>query len=537
MARNIGNHFENADNAENRGEAGGQEVFSHTEYIEQPDQPVYTEEGGSGRGHGKKGKGGKIALIVILVAVIAVAGFFIYWYFGRAKAVTPEEEAQLLETGLFTEGVSVEGIDLSGKTIEQARPEAEKKAQEMLDAISISYTVNGEEIRLNAQDMGAVADVETALEQAMLYGRNGATAEGQSAAVDIPISYSEQAIAAAVAKNSTEIAGAAEDATVELKTSADEEKKLTDYELAFAGGKAGFAVDQKQLVSDLYNAVTTGDFSTVTARVEEVQPTVTREDLEKQYAVRGIYKTEYADSASGRRYNIWKMANVINGVKIEPGETWSVNEEAGPRTYANGWDAAPGINNGEYVDEPGGGICQVSSTLYNAVLRAEVTVADRSHHSWPLSYVPGGLDATISTGKPDFKITNNYDIPIYIVTRCDGEGARTIEVAILGPPYEDGLTRDFTSELVSTFGGGGVTEVPDASLPAGTRQTIIGEHIGKKFQVTKHWYDENGNEVKSEVLPELEIYSYKPAKVRVGTGPGGTTEDGNMPAWVQPDTW
>ncbi|HBU13224.1 MAG TPA: vanomycin resistance protein VanB, partial [Clostridiales bacterium] len=100
--------------------------------------------------------------------------------------------------------------------------------------------------------------------------------------------------------------------------------------------------------------------------------------------------------------NIWKMSDIINGVKVEPGETWSINEEAGPRTYNLGWQGAPGISDGEYKEEAGGGICQVSSTLYNAVLRAELEIVERKHHSWPLDYIDGGLDATISTGAPDF---------------------------------------------------------------------------------------------------------------------------------------
>ena len=204
-------------------------------------------------------------------------------------------------------------------------------------------------------------------------------------------------------------------------------------------------------------------------------------------------------------------------MEILPGETWSINEEAGPRTYSRGWKGAPGISDGEYKEEAGGGICQVSSTLYGAVLRGEVEVVDRSHHSWPLDYVPGGLDATISTGAPDFVIKNNYDVPIYIIAKCDGEGAKTIQVQIYGPKFADGLTREFTSELIGTFGGGKVNYIDDPSLPAGTEQTIIKEHIGKKYQTYKHYYDADGNEVKVEKF-SVETYDNKPAKVRRGTG-------------------
>lgn len=94
---------------------------------------------------------------------------------------------------------------------------------------------------------------------------------------------------------------------------------------------------------------------------------------------------------------------------------------------------AAGISDGQYVDEPGGGICQVSSTLYIALIKSEVEIVTRSHHSWPLSYVPTGLDATISTGGPDFVYRNNYDTPIAVVVTVDGKDERSITVKVHGP--------------------------------------------------------------------------------------------------------
>ena len=542
MARNIGNNYENPEQPE-KGTEEGVESAGQSGQIKQPEEPVSEEPAAPKK---KMSKGARVALIVVIVAVVAVAGVFAYLFLSENQALTQEQEAQIIDNGTFYDGISIAGVDLSGKTIDQARPEVEKKAQEQLGALSISYTVDDDTFTLRAEELGAAVDLDAALEQAMLYGRSGNfferqnaidTAKEQGVEIELPVTYSQQAISDAVSKNDAELSSPAKDATVELKTTSDEEKKITGYEISFTDEEVGYGADEDKLVADLYAAVTSGSFEPVSAELKEIQPDVTRAELEKQYTERGIYETEYSSSDEGRRYNIWKMANIINGVKIEPGETWSINEEAGPRTYSKGWKGAPGISDGEYKEEAGGGICQVSSTLYTAVLRAEVTVADRTHHSWPLSYVPGGLDATISTGSPDFKITNNYDVPIYIVTRCDGEGARTIEVAIIGPPYEDGLTRDFYSELVKTVGSGGVVEIPDASLPAGARQTIIGAHDGKTYNVYKQLLDASGSVVGEPELYYVDTYSPKPAKVRVGTGGGAPSADGNMPPWVQPENW
>lgn len=484
----------------------------------------------------------KTALIIVLIALVIAAGVFAYLFWGTAPAYSQEEVAQIMDDGTFYQGVSILGVDLSGKTMEEARTEVEKAANNNLGEVSAAYQVQDNEYKLSAEQLGASYDIETALTKAMLYGREGGFFErkqaiDQAAAngyeVDVPVSYDQQAILQSVKSQSETASIAPKDAEVKMEKVSDEGKKITDMNITFVDGQTGLEVNEEKLAEDIFATAQSGDFSLIQAKVTEKQPSVTKEQLEAQYTKRGVFQTSYGDSAEGRRYNIWKMSDIINGVKIEPGETWSINKEAGPRTYARGWKGAPGISDGEYKEEAGGGICQVSSTLYNAVIRAEVNIVDKTPHSWPLSYVPGGLDATISTGSPDFVIKNNYDVPIFIVTKCDGEGARTVEVAIFGPAYDDGLTRDFSSNLIGTFGGGKVEYIQDPTLPAGTQKTVIPEHIGKKFQITKHWKDADGKVVKSEPF-EVVTYSNKPAKVRVGTAQAAP-EPEPVPAPVHPD--
>ncbi|MEG0251284.1 MAG: VanW family protein [Christensenellaceae bacterium] len=482
------------------------------------DQPVINEEK-------PKKKKSKIVLIVVLIVIIAAVGIGAYLFFGTTQNLDAQQTAQLMETGTFYEGISVLGVDLSGKTMEQAKTDVQKTAQEMVDKLSISYLVEDKEFTLDSKQIGAEINFEDALNEAMLYARNGdmfarnaqiKAAKEKGVNFDAPITYNKETILAAIQQNDQNITVAPQDADVDMKKTSDEENMMTAMEITYTDEVIGYEVDEAVLADSIYASLEAGKFEPIAASLNEVAPKLTRTQIEEDYAMIGVFETEYKTSDEGRRYNIWKMSDVINGVKIMPGETWSINKEAGPRTYSRGWKGAPGISDGEYKEEAGGGICQVSSTLYNAVLRGEVEVVDRSHHSWPLTYVPGGLDATISTGAPDFVIKNQYDVPIYIVANCDGKN-RTVEVAIYGPKFEDGLTRDFSSELIGTFGGGGAIQIPDPTLPAGKTATIIGEHIGKKYQVYKHWLDASGKEVKKEDF-SVETYSYKPAKVRVGVG-------------------
>ncbi len=474
----------------------------------------------------KKKKGPLIAILcVVAVAAVGAGLYFFTDFFSFLTPHTATEE--VIDNGTFYSGVTVLGVDLSGKTMEEAKPPVQESAQQALGGLNEVFTVGTDRFELDAQQLGASIDVDTALRAALEYGRKGdvatrtaaiASAASGAESIDAPIVFDEATISQSIASNNSKYDIAPQDATVKMDKISDEDKMIADMNISFVDEVVGRTVDVAALTQTITENVNNGNFDPVEAPLVEVQPKVTRAMLENDYAVIGEYETEYKSSAEGRRYNIWKMSDIINGVVLEPGETWSINDEAGPRTYDRGWKAAPGINSGEYQMEAGGGICQVSSTLYNAVLGAELEIVDRSHHSWPLEYVPGGLDATISTGKPDFKFKNNYDVPVYIVTKTDASDARMVRVMIYGPKHEDGLTRKFSSELIDTFGGGAPIMVPDATLPEGTQQQIIGEHMGKKYQVYKHYVDADGNEVKKEKF-YVDTYAYKPAKVRVGTMP------------------
>lgn len=471
----------------------------------------------------------KVILGVVIAAVAAACVFGFVFFFGSDQGIAGGELEQIMDNGTFYDGVSVAGVDLSGKTADEARGEVQKAEDAFLKDISLEYKVDQDSYKLDAQQLGAKIDVDEALKQAMLYGRQGTFAERAAAIneaktkgieIDVPVAYDKETILTSLKANDDKINVPAQDAAVDFKKSSDEGTMMTGSTIALVDEVVGKEVDDTELADKIYAQLEQDDFNLVSAETKVTQPKYTKAQLEDQYTMLGTYKTKYGSSAEGRRYNIWKMSDIINGVKIMPGETWSINDEAGPRSYDRGWKGAPGISDGEYQTEAGGGICQVSSTLYNAVIRAEVNIVDRKHHSWPLDYVPGGLDATISTGAPDFKISNNYDIPIYIVATCDGQ-ARTIEVSIYGPKFADGLTRDFTSELVKTTGGGGEKLIPDPSMPEGQRKVKQSAHIGKTYVVYKHWYDADGKEVKKEKY-STETYSAFPAIVYVGSAPAAT---------------
>ena len=486
-------------------------------------------EGQTGKKERKKWSTKKIVLVTVLVIVIAAAGVMGYLFLGPKNTLAGDNLQEILDNGTFYDGVRLAGVDLSGMTLDEARPLVEEKADESLKGISIDYKVDEDTFSLTADQLGAKADVDQALQKALLYGREGNFAQRMSAIndakqkgveIEMPVTYDQSVILESLKANDDKINVPAQDAGVNFEKISDEGSMTTNSKITLTDEVVGKEVDDEALAETIFTQLGQNNFETVVAETQVTQPKLTKAQLEDRYTMLGTFKTEYGSSAEGRRYNIWKMADIINGVKIEPGETWSINEEAGPRTYSRGWKGAPGISNGEYQEEAGGGICQVSSTLYGSILRAEVKVVDRTHHSWPLTYVDGGLAATISTGAPDFKIQNNYDIPIYIVATCDGS-ARTIEVSIYGPKFEDGLTRDFTSVKISESYSGGEKVIQDPSMAEGQRRVKQDQHPRRVYEVYKHWYDADGNEVKKEKF-STETYAAFPAIVYVGTAPAAT---------------
>jgi vancomycin resistance protein YoaR len=206
---------------------------------------------------------------------------------------------------------------------------------------------------------------------------------------------------------------------------------------------------------------------------------------------------------------------IINGSVVQPGEIFDINKILGPRTYALGWKGANGIVDGSrYEIQPGGGVCQVSTTLFGAVLRADLEVVERKHHSFPSTYVKIGQDATISTGGPNFRFKNTRSSPIYVIMKADAH--KNITVELYGPPHPKGYTVKITSELVSVFYPGSAITTVDASKPAGYKETVSIYHVGKKSRTYKTYY-KDGKQVGEPILIYSDTYPAVRGRYIVGT--------------------
>lgn len=228
-----------------------------------------------------------------------------------------------------------------------------------------------------------------------------------------------------------------------------------------------------------------------------VYPKVTTNDLGSEAFpdLLATYSTTFSTKNTNRSTNIRLATQKINGVVLMPGETFSYNQVVGKRTTANGFKVAAVYSNGEVSEGVGGGICQVSSTLYNAVLLSNLEVTERRNHTFHTGYVPAGQDATVSWGAPDFKFKNNRNYPIRIVATVSGG---KITTKIYGLKQADDYTVKISSSIVGSIPYK-TTYKTDSSLGAGNTKVIQKGSNGLKSVTYKILY-QNGKEVSREVI-------------------------------------
>ena len=208
------------------------------------------------------------------------------------------------------------------------------------------------------------------------------------------------------------------------------------------------------------------------------KPEESVEQLKNKTKLRSSFSTSYANSNSDRKHNIKTALNSFNGLVVYPDEEVSFNATTGMRTKENGYKSANIILNGVYVEGTGGGVCQASTTLYNAILLANLEITEVNKHSMPASYVPLGQDAMVSEGISDLKFKNTSGEPIYIKTKCDNTSAN---VQVFGLGFENGDYYKTRSEFVKSLPHLGDRIVKDVDGKYSDKVTFKGEYLRLKY--------------------------------------------------------
>ena len=365
-----------------------------------------------------------LALAAVIVVLLALCG----WQFAEYKGFQSMRAA--VEVDTFFDGTTVEGIDVSQMTLEQALAHWEENVE---SAYSGRFVTLSDGRRVTAAEVGYSSNYADVLAAAYEAGRQGGfeerytTLSNMENGVEFVVTrtlFTPEGISDYVDALGDEIDCLPVDPEV---TGFDAE----NYAFTFSEGSAGQLLDREALCADLTAAFEAGGGGDVELDVE-VTPCVAPTG---KYGIIATYTTD-ADSSTGARiHNIRLAMQTINGTCLQPGEMFSFNEVVGERTDERGYRRAKAYYGMQDILEYGGGICQVSSTLYAAVQDARLEVNERHEHSRRVYYIPDGRDATVDWGHLDLKFTNNRDEPIYIVCYVDDDWQ--CHVAIYGK-LEDG---------------------------------------------------------------------------------------------------
>lgn len=227
--------------------------------------------------------------------------------------------------------------------------------------------------------------------------------------------------------------------------------------------------------------------------------------------VLGSYTSKYNSSIVGRTKNVTLAASKINGVLLNPGDVFSYNNIVGPRTAQRGFSVATVYTSSGLQEELGGGICQVSSTLYNAVLYADLKIVERKNHMYTVAYVKNGLDATVAYGLIDFKFENSLNSPVKVVTSAVNG---VLTVTLLGKKENNNKVELYTNTLETyPFSE---QEVFKSNMSPGARVVAQNGGLGYKISATKVVKDSSGNVIRKE---SLGTDVYKPLTKIVHVGP------------------
>ena len=398
------------------------------------------------------------------------------------STASSSEEAD--EDKTIPKGISIQGVDVSGQTVAKA----EKAVNSALgDSKSTVFKLVAGEKSVDAtgKELDLCIKNDDVAKRAANYGNEGNPLYRYKAHKDLESGKGKDFKVSLTAKNAS-VAEYLEKNKVYLDTKVvNNGLKRVNGEFQYVPGTQGTIVDINESASKIADYISNGwngENNTIDLIVEKKDPIGSQEELTSVKDCLGSFNTDYSSSAAGRAKNVRNGCEKINGSILYPGETFSVTEAVVPFTAENGYELAGSYENGTTVETYGGGICQVSTTLYNAVIESELEIVQRNNHSMIVTYVKPSMDAAIAEGILDFKFKNNQETPIYIEGYCDGG---KIYFNIYGKETRDpNRTIEFESEVTSTTEAG-VSFKYDATRPAGSITREQSAHTGYTARLWK----------------------------------------------------
>ncbi|HZW83170.1 MAG TPA: VanW family protein [Candidatus Deferrimicrobium sp.] len=413
------------------------------------------------------------------------------------------------DRGVINEGIVISGVPVGNLSKEEAASKVQEKVKEIV-AKTIKFSVDGQIVELKSEELGLKLKMEEAIEQAYKTGREGSITQKatdkhkatQGISLALKPEWDDKKLIDALNTNIGKFNQPAQDASFTINSQNGMDIK---------DSKTGKLIDVAALASqvkaeDVYSP------KDIKVEFKEEQPKLSRATLESQ-KITGLvssYTSSLDASKINRTENVRVAAKALDGVVVKPGDTFSFNDVVGPRSNEAGYKDALVIVDGEFVPGLGGGICQVSSTFYNTLLLADLTIVERNNHSLAITYVPLGRDATVAYPSLDLKFKNDSGSYLLIKSKMQGN---TLTFQLYGQPKPEREVTIVTSTIQTLSPG--EQRVVDRNLAPGTQEVKQGGQAGYVVATTKI-VKVNGQVTKKENLGNSR---YQPMPRIIATGP------------------
>lgn len=427
----------------------------------------------------------KKAIILFLISVILIASSGVIY------------ANKIVKSNRIHKGIYVEGVSVSDLT----EVEALNLVESTFSFGKIKFIHEDKDWEYDLKELGFFYELQKAVDEAYNIGRSHGFVKNLSeiislragSDINIPITRNEnfdsfepifEEIAQAIDQNP-------QNATISINS-----------EINIQEGIEGFKVDKESLKNIVQTSLANENSAVVEVPVETKTPAITSQMLRRINGIIGEYTTTFNANVAGRSQNIRLASSSVNDVLLLPGQEFSFNEATGRITIANGYKNAPVIVAGVLQEGVGGGVCQVSSTLYNSVLYAGLDVVQRRAHSIPSTYVDIGRDAVVVHGVLDLKFKNTHDFPVYIKTYVSGNKVRAavygdttnhskitlsseiVEVIPRQVEYKNDPSIPIGKEVVEEPGRDGIKSVTYSVLN-GERKVVSRDHYPTRKKVIK----------------------------------------------------
>ena len=441
---------------------------------------------------------------------------------GVSHEFTSEELAAEVNLDTFYNGITIDGQNVGGKSMEEVKAMfAETRGKTIDDMVDIQFQVENQMVPMKTEGLTLTSNIDEIIDEAYKCARTS-NLEGDEGLKDryemmVQLQKTPKAFTSSYTIGTETVETLAHNA-LDSFNKESVEAKATGFDLEtltfiISDSQEGCSVNVDKAIEDVKAALASADYKVVIpVEVTKIEPKESAEYL-RGYLGKITSSSSKTKDDYNRNVNINLICQKIDGLVLQPGESFNFNNFIGERTAEKGFKEAGGIYDGRTRKELGGGICQANTMIFHCVVKSDLQVDERNPHSWPSDYVDVGTDATVTWGGANFQFTNTSDYPLAIHAYY---GDCWVTVEFYGRPLPDGQTIKFIGVENSRTAPNGVEYIADSSMAVGETSHDRSSHPAIDASGYKIWYDKDGNEIKREEAFHSNYRMIK-SSVRVGT--------------------